>query len=202
MAETLTISIAHPIAALRVVDGADGGTPVDGKPDCFSQTAAGPQLAAVPTEQLRDPRGTEQPEQRLTQLCQVIDNIAGKLNDLYEQTIARNRSDIARLAVEIARKILACKISKGDYDIQPVIEEALKRAPARQEVLVRVNPEDLPQCQQFQQENPDSQFASLNLVADWSIARADCLIETPQGIVKSFVEEHLARITEALEKAQ
>jgi flagellar biosynthesis/type III secretory pathway protein FliH len=67
---------------------------------------------------------------------------------------------------------------------------------------VRINPEDLPRCQQLQQEKPDSQFASLNLVADWSVGRADCLIETPKGIVKSFVEEHLARITEALEKAQ
>jgi flagellar biosynthesis/type III secretory pathway protein FliH len=194
MPETLTISIAHPIAALRVMTDGDGSTSI--------HSTASPPPSVAATAPPRSQQGAEVPEQRLRQLCEVIDSIVGKLNKLYEQTIARNRSDIARLAVEIARKILACKISKGDYDIRPVIEEALKRVPARQEFVVRVNPEDLPLCQQLRQDNPDSQLANINLVADWSIARADCLIETPKGIVKSFVEEHLARIAEALEKAQ
>lgn len=197
MPETVTINLAQPIAAIHAVDAADLGIPADG-----SGRTNGQQSDAGQTEQLVGQQTTGEQEQRLTELCQTVDSIAGKLNDLYEQTVARNRSDIARLAVEIARKILACKVSKGDYNIQPVIEEALKRAPAHQEIVIRVNPDDLPRCQQLQQENPDSPFAELNLVADWGIARADCLVETPKGIVKSFLEEHLVRIAEALEKAQ
>ncbi len=138
----------------------------------------------------------------LAQLCQTVNSLAGKLNDLHQQTVAQHRGDIARLAVEIARKILTHKVNQGEYDIPTIIEEALKRAPTRQNLVVRVNPEDLATCQKFQQENPGTQFAELDLVADWGIARADCLVETPKGIVKSFVEEHLSRIGEALEKAQ
>ena len=109
---------------------------------------------------------------------------------------------ISMLAVEIARKVLADRVNQGDYDMQPIIEEALKRAPTRQQMTIHVNPADLPLCQQLQQNNPDGHLAELNFTADWSVSRADCLVETPKGIVKSFVEDHLARISEALERAQ
>ena len=74
--------------------------------------------------------------------------------------------------------------------------------PARQDIVIRLNPEDLPQCQQHQQENPDSPFAELEFTADWSVGRGECLVETPKGIVKSFIEEHLERISEALQKVE
>ena len=140
MPETLTIRLARPIATLRVLAATDGDGPIGEGADRAMDVAAGRQPSPAQIESLQNAQEARQHEQRLAQLCQLIDNIGGKLNDLYDQTIARNRGDIAKLAVEIARKILACRISEGDYDIQPVIEEALKRAPARQEIVVRVNP--------------------------------------------------------------
>jgi flagellar biosynthesis/type III secretory pathway protein FliH len=136
--------------------------------------------------------------QELAQLCTLVRSVADKLSRLHDETIARHRSDIARLAVEIARKILAQRVSKGDYDIQAVVEEALKRAPTQQNIIVRVNPQDLPACQKLQQDSAEGPFAGLEFAADRSIARADCLVETPKGIIKSFVEQHLERIEEAL----
>ena len=194
MPETLTISLVRPVAAFRVANEAGHNGVAGGE-----SGASAPPTGAGQLQKLRE---IEQHEQSLRQSCGAIDSIIDKLNDLYQNTVAQNRSDIAKLAVEIARKILNWKTDAGDYDIHTTVEEALKRAPTRQELVVRVNPEDLPRCQQLQQENPDSQFAELNFVADWGVARADCLIETPKGIVRSFIEEHLGRIAEALEKAQ
>ena len=202
MPETLTISLVRPVAAFRVANEVGhNGVAGDESGASPPPTGAG-QLAAMQAGQLQKLREIEQHEQSLRQSCGAIDSIIDKLNDLYQNTVAQNRSDIAKLAVEIARKILNWKTDAGDYDIHTTVEEALKRAPTRQELVVRVNPEDLPRCQQLQQENPDSQFAELNFVADCGVARADCLIETPKGIVRSFIEEHLGRIAEALEKAQ
>lgn len=202
MSQTLTISLACPIVAAHAVGGPDGNGSAGNGAACAVEAVTGQSPPPAGETPLQNAHQAEQQTQQLAQSHLLLDNIVGKLNDLHNQTIARHRADIARLAVEIARKILACRVGKGDYDIQPVIEEALKRAPARQEIVIRVNPEDLPQCQQLQRDNPNGQFAELNFVADWSIARADCLVETPKGIVKSFVEEHLARIAEALERAQ
>lgn len=201
MSQTLTINLACPIVTAHAVAG-PGGNGTGGSGAVRTTEAVVDQGLSEAAKERESVRQAEQQKQHLAQLCQLVDSIIGKLNDLHDQTVARHRAEIARLAVEIARKILACRVGKGDYDMQPVIEEALKRAPARQEIAIRVNPEDLPQCQQLQRDNPNGQFAELNFVADWSIARADCLVETPKGIVKSFVEEHLARIAEALERAQ
>jgi len=202
MPETLTINLTHPLAGCRLVEAADSAAPTGAESAPQVSQVDAQELAALQAGQRQKLQAIEEREQDLTQLCGTLDSMAGKLNDLYQETVTKNRSDIAKLAVEIARKILNWKTNAGDYSIQEIIEEALKRAPTHQELVVRVNPQDLPRCQQLQQELPDSQFAELNLVADPSLARAGCLVETPKGIVRSFVEEHLDRIAEALEKAQ
>ena len=132
----------------------------------------------------------------------LVKNMAEQLGRVHEETVANHRSDIARLAVEIARRILAQRVASGDYDVQSVIEEALKRAPTHQNVVVRVNPQDLPACQKLQQQDAEGPWAALEFVADRSIARADCLVETPKGIIKSFVAQHLERIVEALGRVE
>jgi flagellar biosynthesis/type III secretory pathway protein FliH len=201
MPETLTINLIRPLAGCRLVD-ADPAQPNGAGAGSRLNQAEMEELAALQAGQRQKLKAIAEQEQSLTQLCGTLDSIAGKLNGLYQETIVSNRSDVAKLAVEIARKILDWKTSTGDYDIQVVIEEALKQAPTRQDLVVHVNSEDLSQCQKLQQEHPDGPFAELHLVADSSIARSGCLIETPKGVVRSFVEEHLGRIAEALEKAQ
>jgi flagellar biosynthesis/type III secretory pathway protein FliH len=192
MPELLTVHLAGPISAARVADAAwdDEHESESGLAEVASQNAR---------QRLQQVEGCEQ---ELAQSCKLVKSIAEKLNGMYEETIGRNRSDIARLAVEIARKILMRETDSGHYAMQAVVEEALKCAPTRQNIVVRVNPQDLPSCQRLQQEDPNGPLAGLEFVADWSIARADCLIETPKGIVKSFVEERLERIGEALTKVE
>jgi flagellar biosynthesis/type III secretory pathway protein FliH len=180
MRDTVTIHLAGPVRAVRLVEAPDSSAP------------ATPQIRNQQSE-----IGSAEARE-LPQLCKTVRSIVDKLQKLHDETIASHRSEIAKLAVEIARRILAGRTAGGDYNLQAVIEEALKRAPTRQNLVVRVNPEDLASCQKLVQDHPDGPLAGLEFVADWSIARADCLVETPKGIVKSFVEEHLERIGEAL----
>jgi flagellar biosynthesis/type III secretory pathway protein FliH len=175
-----TIQLAGPIKAVRLVDA------------LARSPSAAPHMQNAESE-IRNPEAQE-----LVPLCKTVKSIVDQLNKIHEETVASHRSEIARLAVEIARKVLACRTANGDYDLQTVIEEALKCAPTRQDIVVHVHPEDLAPCQQLMQENPDGPLAGLEFVADWSVARADCVVETPKGIVKSFVEQHLERIGEAL----
>lgn len=199
MPEPLTIHLARPVMAVRLVDAPDSSAP--GWEASQSAARQDPE-SALQAEQSGAARQLEGRPQELAQLCALVGTIADKLSRLHEDTIANRGSDIARLAVEIARKILAPRISDGNYDVQAIIEEALKRSPTHQNVVVRVNPVDLPPCQKLQQDDPDGPFAALEFVADRSIARADCLVETPKGIVKSFVEQHLERIGDALARVE
>lgn len=188
MPQPLRINLARPIAAVRIVDAAEG------------QRASGDSASSAEIETILQKAKAQ--EATLEQLSQTLRDMTGKLDTFYQETIAKSRSDIAKLAVEIARKILMRKTEQGDYDIQAIVEETLKQAPTRQEIVIRLNPEDVALCQQALQENPDSPLAGLELVCDWGIARANCLIETPKGIVKTFVDECLERVAHALERTQ
>ncbi len=201
MPQMLTINLAQPIAAVRIIHAADTG----GNDRRASQSvqegssAAGTMMQA---DQHRLTAELEQQKAELAGLCQTVGSIADGLGKLHEGLLANNHAEIAALAVEIARKILMHKVAKAEYDIQAIVAEALKRAPTRQNIVVRLNPEDLPGCRQLREQSPEGPLAELELTADWSIGRGECLIETPKGIVKSFIEEHLERIGEALQKVE
>jgi len=201
--EMLTINLARPVATVGLPEATGASCAFqDGSEGAEPQAIQKQLAAALEAAQDQKLRELEAQKVELAQSCETAGAIAGKLDKLYQETLGRNRSDIARLAVEIARKVLMHKTSQGDYDIQAIVEEALRHAPTRQEITIRLNPDDLPPCQQFQQAHPDSPLADVSFVADWSIARADCLVETPKGVVTSFVEEHLERIGEALAKVK
>jgi len=201
----LTLQLARRITAVRIPDKAGkakaGEVPVSTEgPD--SQAATERIESLIQAERARMAAELDRQKSQFSQSCQTVNAIAANLETLYQETLAENPADIVKLAVEIARKIVHHKVSQGDYDIQAIIEEALKRAPTRQDIVIRLNPEDLGPCQRYQQETPGSPFAELTFTADLSIGRGECLVETPKVIVKSFIEEHLAHISEALQKVE
>jgi flagellar biosynthesis/type III secretory pathway protein FliH len=186
-----TVHLARPIATVAVLGES-----------AEAHVAARTETSATTARQRQALDQLQQQQAELVALCQTVGQMAAQLRRLEEETLTHNRSEIAKLAVEIARKITMCNLEGGNYDIQAIVEEALTRAPTRQSIVIHVNPEDLPRCQQLQQENTESPFSELEFTADWSVGRAECLVETPKGIVKSFVEERLERIGEALQKVE
>lgn len=200
MALTQTIKLVRPVVAaciidaaqLRIAEGELRINATDGNPPSA--------IRNPPSDALQ--KEMEQKNDELARLLTEVRSIAAGLRQLQEQTLANNRGEIAKLAVEIARKILRSKVSQGDYEIQAIVEEALKQAPTRQNVVVRLHPEDLPGCQQLQRDNPQGPFAELEFTADWSIGRGECLVETPKGIIRSFLDEHLDRISDAMQRVE
>jgi len=196
-----TIQLARRIATVRIAEAAarmNDASVSTQNPQ--SPTATERIESLIQAERIRMAAELDRQKNQFSQACQTVNAIAANLEKLYQETLATSHADIVKLAIEIARKILHHKVTQGDYDIQAIVEEALKGAPTRQEIVIRLNPEDLGACQRYQQENPDTPFAELTFTADWSIGRGECLVETPKGIVKSFIEEHLEHIHDALLK--
>ncbi len=139
--------------------------------------------------------GLEGQKQQYEQLLQTLETLAANLQLVYEKAIVEHRQGIAKLAVEIARKILVQKAKDGDYEIESIIAEALNNAPARQDIVVRLNPQDLACYQQA-----DKNFAGVKFVADPGIGPAQCVVETPKGKVESLIDEHLEQVAMVLSK--
>ncbi len=131
---------------------------------------------------------------------EALEAASKKLQFVYERMIVEHRQAIAKLAIEIARKILSQKVKDGDYQIESIVQEALNNAPARQNIVVRLNPQDLAKCQQMQK-GDNNMLASVKLVADPGIGPSECVIETPKGKVESLIDGHLEQVARALSKA-
>ena len=189
MSDFITVRLSRPITSLHVLD------------DCPASVGEG--QADVRSEPVPKPSpDVEAQKAMLSQTCQALDSAVAKLNEFYDQLLVEHKEEIARLSVEIARRILVQKVENGDYEIQSIIKEVLQNAPSRHDVIVHLNPDDFAQCQKaLHQEEQDGAFDGIQFVCDGSVGRAECLLETPKGIIKSLINENLERIGQALQKA-
>jgi flagellar biosynthesis/type III secretory pathway protein FliH len=184
MPQTLTAHLEKPIVSVKIEDGKEAE-------QITTQSQAG-SLSGDSKAQ----------NAALSQTCRTLNSVVDKLNQFYDKLFSEHKEEIAGLSVEIARKVLVQQVQNGDYEIESIIKEALKNAPTRQDVVVHLNPQDHILCQKAQQDEPNGALAGIKFVSDPNIGRAECLLETPKGIVESLIEEHLERIGNALKKAE
>lgn len=204
MPETLSVKLCRPIRSARILDETNQASFSSRSPSAAGTTElCGGEGAnnESGTEQNLN-HGLELQKNTISQVCRALNEATTKLNELCDKIFAEHSEAIAKLSVEIARKILAQKVAKGDYVIEGIIEEALKNAPTRQDVVVHLNPEDLVECQKTQQDEPAGALAGIKFVPDPNIRRAECIVETQKGIVQSLIDEHLERIAKALKKVE
>jgi len=207
MSGTVKIHLDKPITSVTILDDYDGEYPANTRPNGATSADGGisgdERLSSpIDTQQAKAVAELKEQKAELAKTYQMLCVIADKLNQLYTDVLAGHKDEIARLSVEIANKVLMQKIEKGDYKIEAIVKEALKNAPTQQDIVVYLNPDDLVQCQKLQEDDPNSGFAKIKFVADPGIGRAECLLETPKGIVKSLIDKHMERIIEALTKVK
>jgi flagellar biosynthesis/type III secretory pathway protein FliH len=193
MSEIFTINLAKPITSVKTLNSSS----TNAEPSDYSGVNS-----AANAGQVKSVQGLETQKAVFSQVCQALKELVDKLNRFYDKVFAEHKEEIAKLAVEIARKILVQKVQQGDYEIESIVKEALKNAPTHQDVVVHLNQDDLAQLQKLKQDDPGSTLAGIRFVADPNIGRAECLLETPKGIIESLISEQLERIGKALEKAE
>jgi len=193
MPDTVTVNLAKPVKSVKILDNynTDGGLP--GRNGISS---------AAETQQVKLMQDFEAQKAAFSQASQAVKGLIAKLNQFYDKIFAEHKEEIAKLSVEIARKILVQKVQKVDYEIESIVKEALNNSPTRQDVVVHLNPEDLVQFQKVQQDDATDTLAGIKFVSDPDIGRAECLLESPKGIIKSMIDEHLERIGKALKKEE
>jgi flagellar biosynthesis/type III secretory pathway protein FliH len=177
MSRTVTIQLRKPIVSACVVDKA----------------------TACPEREGAEPEGLERREQKggLVQVCKALQEALGEVNEFRKNLFREHKEQIAKLSVEIARKILMQEVQDGNYKIESIVEKTLESASTHQDAVVHLNPEDFAQYEKLRESAPKSALADIKVVADPNVGRAECLLETPRGIVESFINEHLERIGEA-----
>jgi flagellar biosynthesis/type III secretory pathway protein FliH len=175
MSATLTLQTSSPLASLQVMLK-------PARPPTVSADEA--EAAAL--------------KSRLADACQAIENAAEGLEQASAGLLASCNSHIAHLAVEIAARILARQISQNDYNIENIVAEAIAPVPAGKQTILRLNPADIETLNKNIGRIPDLAARNLQLVPDSAVGPAQCVLETPDGIIEYLIEEHLKQIESAL----
>lgn len=186
MTHTFTVHLDKPIVSAKIMD------------DFSVRGGVG---SAANAERILT-QESEVQKTAVSQACQALNAVVAKLSECYDKVFVEHKEEIAKLSVEIARKILMQKVKDGDYEIESIVKEALKNAPTRQDIVVHLNPEDCAQCQKVQQDEADGVLAGIKFISDANIGRAECLLESPKGIIESLINKHLERVGKALTKAE
>ncbi len=179
----LTIRLPRAIAGARVVPAPAG---------------AAPRGAGAPEAELEIRRRVEAETAQLRSACQALTSAVSQLQDFRRDLLKDAEGQLVDLAGGIARKILMQEIQAGRHEIEPIVREALARIPPHCDVVVRLNPDDWAQCPMAQPAPDATPSEHLRFVSDPEVGRAECIIETPEGLVESTLDAHLHEIGEAL----
>ena len=192
MPETLTISLDKLINSVSILENYADGLTVQSS----AQNQTGSDLQSHENKLTQD---LEDQKNNFVQSYTALQSTIDKLNQFYNEMVTNHKEQIAKLSIEIARKVLMQKVQDGDYEVESIIKEALSKTPAHQDLVVHLNPQDLEQCQNIIQD--DAALSGLKFIADSNIGRAECLLETPEGSVVSSIDENLEQIAKALTNA-
>ena len=180
MAQKLTVHLPGKLLAVKVF----GASPTDPAGD----------LSGPAPQDAQEVLEAEIAKTR--QVRQALENALEQVGQLQVQLLKDSEQQLLQLSVDIAQKVLAQEIQAQQYQIEPIVKKALQHAPARTDVVVHLHPEDLAQCEMARQAEKNSQSGGITFLADPSVNRAECVLETSQGTVESRIDTHLENIVE------
>jgi flagellar assembly protein FliH len=111
-----------------------------------------------------------------------------------EQVMAKG---VLELACELARQVLRHELASNPNALQPVIREALGMlAVDSKAALIRLHPTDLDILAEVLRQ--EFSYLSLTLMADASITRGGCIIESAGAVVDATLQRRWSRVVASL----
>jgi flagellar biosynthesis/type III secretory pathway protein FliH len=105
------------------------------------------------------------------------------------------KPEIVRMALRVAEKVLRRRLEADPEAVVPMVDEALRSLSAQQQtrVVLRAHPADLAvlerRRQRWLERNPG--LSSLQVVADETLSRGGCRIESEFGMVDATIDTQL-----------
>lgn len=132
----------------------------------------------------------QQLSMRMAQLDALYASAARPLQDLDEST----ELELARLSLVIARQVLAHELRTTPELVVQIVRQAVLALPsATRELRVRLHPDDLALLREL-----DAAETHWQLLADPSLARGDCRLESERSRLDARITTRLAAVADAV----
>ena len=128
----------------------------------------------------------------VAELREKLTHTVSELEPLYALIAARAERDLVKLALEIARKVIHREVT-SDFDIVLTLARvALERLHPRAIAKVLLHPDDLEYVKTHRHELSHS--SALEFIADLSVGRGGCIIQSEHGDIDARIEQQFASI--------
>ncbi|SDF38891.1 flagellar assembly protein FliH [Sporolituus thermophilus] len=119
----------------------------------------------------------------------------------YQQTLIDAERHIIDLALAVARKILAREIEENPMVVLPIVRAALEKVRDQEQITILVNPEDFEVVLEAKRdlELVIGRERALQIIADNTVGRGGCLLDTPFGMVDARIDTQFEMVKRALE---
>ncbi|HRK55968.1 MAG TPA: FliH/SctL family protein [Burkholderiaceae bacterium] len=126
-----------------------------------------------------------------------IDAVLGALRSRFSELESNTAQDLLAMALAIARHVLRHEVHVNREAVLPVLTEALNTLADQQaHPRIHLNPED--HALLAHELDGQSQFARCQFVADASVGRGGCVVETPKGEIDARLGTRWRCVLEAL----
>jgi type III secretion protein L len=146
-------------------------------------------------EELRHAAYEDGKERALAEFTDVI----AAAHEKRERILTEVEQDVLRLAIKLAEKIIGHEIENNQAVVADMVTAALRHVRQQERLIVRVNPTDYPQLEEFKSQLSQAGRAQfLDLEPDPKIPTGGCIIESEVGTVDARLETQLRILERAL----
>lgn len=142
--------------------------------------------------------GKELAERGLVNVFRALRASAETIHNLRDKIYRESEDEVINLIMLVARKVIIREVTEDRSILAGVVKNALDSLSAREEVTVRINPEDYALVTSGMDEILKKELVSdrLLLKSDPSVTTGFCLVDTAMGTVDASLDaqlEHLHR---------
>ncbi len=139
--------------------------------------------------------GAEIAEKKLEVVMRRYSDAIFEMGKLKSKLYSEVERQVVKLAIEVAKKVVHREVRADPEVIQTLVRVALARAAENSPVTVRLNPTDYNHLLEHRSElDPDGSGREIVLLADKSIERGGCLVQTGSGDVDARISEEFREL--------
>lgn len=138
--------------------------------------------------------------EQMARVRHLLHDLTTQLAHDKQRLLEELQPHVVRLAVSIARRIVAAEISQDRRIIERTVKAALDELACEGELHVRVHPGDRPLVERAlaADETVLGQLCDLRVIADPSVERGGCVVESDHGIIDADIPTQFAQIQRTL----
>lgn len=143
--------------------------------------------------------GLETAEKKIEAMMKRYAEAIREVGRIKPTLYAQAERDVVRLALEVAKKVVHREVQVDREIVQTLIKVALNHVAVKSAITIRLHPVDLEFVSRERKASmpADESQREITLLADKSMERGGCLIETECGDIDARIEEEFREVERA-----